>query len=70
VTRNFSPSLKIGQGGFGTVYKGQLDNGQVVAIKRARKDTFETRLTEEFRNEVGMLARIGAFEPCETDWSL
>jgi len=57
-TRNFSPSLKIGQGGFGTVYKGQLDNGQVVAIKRARKDTFEARLTAEFRNEVGMLARI------------
>lgn len=57
-TRNFSPSLKIGQGGFGTVYKGQLDNGQVVAIKRARKDAFEARLTAEFRNEVGMLARI------------
>lgn len=57
-TRNFSPSLKIGQGGFGTVYKGQLDNGQVVAIKRARKDAVEGRLTAEFRNEVGMLARI------------
>lgn len=57
-TRNFSPSLKIGQGGFGTVYKGRLDNGQVVAIKRARKDAVEGRLTAEFRNEVGMLARI------------
>lgn len=57
-TRNFSPSLKIGQGGFGTVYKGQLDNGQVVAVKRAKKDAFESRLTAEFRNEVGMLARI------------
>lgn len=36
-TSNFSPSLKIGQGGFGTVYKGQLNNGSFVAIKRAKK---------------------------------
>lgn len=36
-TRNFSPSLQIGEGGFGTVYRAQLDDGQVVAIKRAKK---------------------------------
>ncbi|XP_057873922.2 calmodulin-binding receptor-like cytoplasmic kinase 2 isoform X1 [Cryptomeria japonica] len=57
-TRNFSPTLRIGQGGFGMVYKGQLDDGRIVAIKRAKKDKFDARLTAEFRNEVGMLARI------------
>lgn len=36
-TRNFSPSFKIGQGGFGTVYKGRLEDGTIVAIKRAKK---------------------------------
>ena len=36
-TRNFSSALQIGEGGFGTVYKAQLDSGQVVAIKRAKK---------------------------------
>ena len=36
-TSNFSPSLKIGQGGFGTVYKGKLRDGKIVAIKRAKK---------------------------------
>lgn len=36
-TRNFSPSFKIGQGGFGTVYKGRLEDGTVVAVKRAKK---------------------------------
>lgn len=36
-TQNFSPSLKLGEGGFGTVYKAQLQDGQTVAIKRASK---------------------------------
>lgn len=36
-TKNFSPSFKIGQGGFGIVYKGRLEDGTFVAIKRAKK---------------------------------
>lgn len=36
-TKNFSPNLKIGQGGSGTVYKGQLADGTLVAVKRAKK---------------------------------
>ncbi|CAL5431081.1 unnamed protein product [Camellia sinensis] len=36
-TQNFSPSMKIGEGGFGTVYRALLPGGQVVAIKRAKK---------------------------------
>lgn len=44
-TQNFSPSLKLGEGGFGTVYKAQLPDGQVVAIKRASKVAFACILT-------------------------
>ena len=36
-TQNFSSSFKIGEGGFGTVYKAQLQGGQWTAVKRAKK---------------------------------
>lgn len=36
-TQEFSSALRIGEGGFGTVYKAQLEDGQIVAIKRAKK---------------------------------
>lgn len=37
ITRNFSPNAIIGEGGFGTVYKGRLEDGTFVAVKRAKK---------------------------------
>ncbi|KAI3754019.1 hypothetical protein L2E82_26105 [Cichorium intybus] len=33
-TNDFSPAYKIGEGGFGPVYKGRLDDGRVIAVKQ------------------------------------
>ncbi|CAA2988387.1 calmodulin-binding receptor-like cytoplasmic kinase 3 [Olea europaea subsp. europaea] len=56
-TRNFSPSLILGEGGFGTVYRAELPDGQVVAVKRAKKEFFKA-LRTEFSSEVALLAKI------------
>lgn len=55
-TDNFSETLQIGEGGFGTVYKAKLEDGLVVAVKRAKKEHFDS-LRTEFSNEIQLLAK-------------
>ncbi|KAH9615198.1 hypothetical protein KSS87_000823, partial [Heliosperma pusillum] len=43
---------KIGQGGYGSVYKGQLQNGSLVAVKMLHKSKGDTK---EFINEVASI---------------
>ncbi|PNX96739.1 G-type lectin S-receptor-like serine/threonine-kinase [Trifolium pratense] len=55
-TRNCGHENKLGQGGFGSVYKGCLVNGQVIAVKRLSKDSGQGK--EEFKNEVTLLVKL------------
>lgn len=58
-TKNFSPSFRIGQGGFGTVYKVKLRDGSTVAVKRAKKSlNKDDRQGAEFMSEIKTLAQV------------
>ncbi|KAF8010367.1 hypothetical protein BT93_J1099 [Corymbia citriodora subsp. variegata] len=57
-TGNFSASNVVGEGAFGTVYKGKLRDGSLVAIKRAKKDMLNQRASAEFKNEVLTMSKI------------
>ncbi|GJW69678.1 putative receptor-like protein kinase, partial [Tanacetum coccineum] len=49
-TNNFSEENKLGQGGFGAVYKGELEDGQKIAVKRLANNSGQG--DPEFKNEV------------------
>ncbi|KAL6348151.1 hypothetical protein AAG906_039599 [Vitis piasezkii] len=55
-TNNFSDDNKIGQGGFGDVYKGTLSSGQEIAIKRLSRSSVQGAV--EFKNEIVLVAKL------------
>ncbi|KAJ8564462.1 hypothetical protein K7X08_000922 [Anisodus acutangulus] len=55
-TNYFDPSTKVGQGGNGSVYKGTLPNGKVIAVKRLFFNT--KQWVDEFFNEVNLIHGI------------
>ncbi|KAJ0028294.1 hypothetical protein Pint_35129 [Pistacia integerrima] len=55
-TSGFSESSLVGQGGYGKVYKGILDNGTAVAIKRAQQGSLQGE--GEFLTEIEILPRL------------
>ncbi|XP_016512979.2 LEAF RUST 10 DISEASE-RESISTANCE LOCUS RECEPTOR-LIKE PROTEIN KINASE-like 1.2 isoform X2 [Nicotiana tabacum] len=55
-TSNFDSNKELGEGGFGTVYKGKLRDGRVVAVKRLYENNYKR--VEQFRNEVELLTRL------------
>ncbi|VVA95247.1 unnamed protein product [Arabis nemorensis] len=55
-TNNFSLSNKLGQGGFGTVYKGKLQDGKEIAVKRLSSSSGQGK--EEFMNEIVLISKL------------
>ncbi|GFQ05759.1 putative serine/threonine-protein kinase receptor [Phtheirospermum japonicum] len=55
-TDNFSISNKLGEGGFGPVYKGLLEEGHEIAVKRLSKTSLQG--VDEFENEVICIAKL------------
>ncbi|KAK1422676.1 hypothetical protein QVD17_17962 [Tagetes erecta] len=55
-TEDFSEHNKIGHGGFGSVYKGELEDGRLIAVKRLSKDSGQGE--PQFKNEVTLVAKL------------
>ncbi|KAL6660742.1 hypothetical protein ACP70R_001777 [Stipagrostis hirtigluma subsp. patula] len=57
ITNGFSADRKLGQGAFGTVYKGFLQDGQAIAVKKLTENS-PVAPEKQFQNEVGNLMAI------------
>ncbi|KAK2994769.1 hypothetical protein RJ640_001675 [Escallonia rubra] len=55
-TKDFHPDNKLGQGGFGPVYKGKLVDGRIIAVKKLSQSSNQGK--REFLNEAKLLARV------------
>ncbi|XP_027193221.1 cysteine-rich receptor-like protein kinase 10 isoform X1 [Cicer arietinum] len=55
-TNQFSSENKIGSGGFGEVYKGVLQDGRHIAVKKLSKGSEQG--TIEFKNEIVLIAKL------------
>ncbi|XP_072952778.1 cysteine-rich receptor-like protein kinase 43 [Typha angustifolia] len=55
-TRNFNSNQKLGEGGFGPVYKGRLEDGREVAVKRLGIGSRQG--DKEFTNEAMLLSQV------------
>nr|XP_043631779.1 receptor protein kinase TMK1 [Erigeron canadensis] len=58
VTNNFAQENILGQGGFGTVYKGELHDGTKIAVKRMECGVITGKGLAEFTSEIAVLTKV------------
>ncbi|KAJ4894853.1 putative LRR receptor-like serine/threonine-protein kinase [Raphanus sativus] len=55
-TNNFDETKKLGEGGFGSVFKGELSDGTIIAVKQLSAKSCQGN--REFVNEIGMISGL------------
>ncbi|XP_047151691.1 receptor protein kinase TMK1-like [Vigna umbellata] len=58
VTKNFARENELGRGGFGVVYKGELDDGTKIAVKRMESGVITSKALDEFQSEIAVLSKV------------
>ncbi|KFK44801.1 hypothetical protein AALP_AA1G304900 [Arabis alpina] len=55
-TNNFDQANKLGEGGFGSVFKGEMSDGTIIAVKQLSSKSCQGN--REFVNEIGMISGL------------
>ncbi|KAG9444412.1 hypothetical protein H6P81_015752 [Aristolochia fimbriata] len=58
VTDNFASHNELGRGGFGTVYKGEFEDGTLIAVKRMESCVITNKALDEFQSEIAVLSKV------------
>ncbi|KAL2928944.1 hypothetical protein RDABS01_034355 [Bienertia sinuspersici] len=57
-TKDFDPDNMVGQGGYSEVYKGDLQDGNSIAVKRLAQDNTNPHKEKEFLVELGIISQV------------
>ncbi|XP_016579661.2 probable receptor-like serine/threonine-protein kinase At5g57670 isoform X3 [Capsicum annuum] len=57
-TNYFHPENLVGQGGYSDVYRGDLEDGRIIAVKRLAKDSNDMNKEKEFLMELGVISHV------------